>query len=91
MNVPHPSSFVLEELEARGWSLDRLAIEMGGDASLNRLALDFWIEVQQPNCVMGEMADQFAVAFGVSPELFKNLEAAWRASVGEAEAGKDAQ
>lgn len=89
MKLPHPSSFVLEELEARGWSLDRLAIEMGGDAALNRLALDFWITVQEPNCRMGEMADQFAQAFGVSVEMFRNLEAAWRASV-EAEAGKDA-
>lgn len=84
MKVPHPSSFVLEELEARGWSLDRLAIEMGGDAPLNRLALDLWIAVQEPNCRLGEMAGQFGMAFGVSPELFTNLESAWRASFEDA-------
>lgn len=84
MKVPHPSEFVLEELEARGWSLDRLAVEMGGNVPLNRLALDVWIAVQEPNCRLGDMADQFGVAFGVSPELFTNLESAWRASVEDA-------
>lgn len=90
MNVPHPSEFLLEELEARGWSLDRLAIEMGGDAPLNRLALDFWLAVQEPNCRLGEMSDQFAKAFGVSSDLFRNLEAAWLASLPQAVAEADA-
>jgi plasmid maintenance system antidote protein VapI len=75
--VFHPSYYVHDELVARGWDLDRLAHEMGGDFGINRLALDMFFAVHDPNARLGEMADQFAHAFGTSAELFRNLEAAY--------------
>lgn len=75
----HPSVFIAEELEARGWSLDDLAQRMPGDFGVNRLALDFYMTIgaETPGLRIGESAAGLAAAFGVSPELFTNLERAW--------------
>lgn len=76
----HPSTFIQEELEARGWGLDTLALKMGGDFGINRLALDFYFTIgpEQPDCRIGnEMAAQLGQAFNVSPNLLLNLEKAW--------------
>lgn len=75
----HPSVFILDELKARGWTLDDLALRMGGDFSINRLALDLYIAVgpDEPDLLLGDGED-FARAFGTSPEFFRNLEAGWR-------------
>lgn len=75
----HPSVFIAEELEARGWSLDDLALRMPGDFGINRCALDFYMTIgaETPGLRIGESASALAAAFGVSPELFANLERAW--------------
>lgn len=77
--VPHPSEFIAEEMAARGWSRDRLAIEMGGDAAINRLTLDLYFDLgpDKTNMRLGRSADDLARAFGVSPDFFRNLEKAW--------------
>ncbi len=78
--VTHPSVFIQDELDARGWSLDRLAIEMGDDAGVNRLALDLYMEVGRTdrNLRIGQFSSkQLGKAFGVSPEFFLNLEKQW--------------
>lgn len=78
--VFHPSEYITEEIEARGWTLDRLAHEMGGDYGITRLALDLYIEVgpTEPALRIGQhTADQLAKAFGTSADLWTNLEAAW--------------
>jgi plasmid maintenance system antidote protein VapI len=80
LEVPHPSHFIAEELKARGWSVNRLAVAMGGDSwNLNRFALDLYFTVgpTNPECRLGAMADDLADAFGVPPEFFHNMEAAW--------------
>ena len=78
----HPSVFIEEELAARGWSLDRLAQEMGGDFGVNRLAIEMYLAVgpDDPNCRIGEMAGDLARAFGTSVELFQNLERSYLAA-----------
>jgi len=75
----HPSIFIADELEARGWSLDDLAQRMPGDFGVNRLALDFYMTIgaETPTMRLGESAAGIAAAFDVSPELFLNLEKAW--------------
>jgi plasmid maintenance system antidote protein VapI len=83
VNIPHPSELLLEEIEERGWTLDRFAVEMGGDAALNRLALDMWIAVKSPKCLLGDMSEQFSQAFGVSPGFFARLEQRWIAAYEE--------
>ena len=69
-------------MDARGWSLDDVALRMGGDFGINRLALDFYFEIgpEEPDLLMGDGED-FARAFGVSAGYFVNLENAWRAWV----------
>lgn len=76
----HPSVFMREELDARAWTLDDLAREMGGDFGVNRVGLDFYFLVgpKEPAMRMGEeVIQQYAKAFGVSPDFFRNLENAW--------------
>lgn len=75
----HPSVFIQEEMDARGWSRDDLAIRMGGDFGVARLALDFYFEAgpADPDLLIGDGAE-FARAFGVSAEFFLNLEKIWR-------------
>jgi hypothetical protein len=81
----HPTVFIQEEMDARGWDLDDLAFEMIRDDrdhwGVTRLALDFYFEVgpDMPNMRIGERsAAQLAHAFGVSAEFFLNLERSWR-------------
>jgi plasmid maintenance system antidote protein VapI len=80
MNTPHPSIYIREELVARRWTRNRLALEMGGTFGVNRLMIDMYFMVgpKEPNMRIGdETAEQFAHAFGTSKELFLNLENAW--------------
>lgn len=81
LQADHPSWFIQEEMDARGWSLDDLALKMPGEFGLNRLSLDFYFEVgpTTPNMIIGQAtADKLGVAFDVSPDFFLNLETAWR-------------
>lgn len=76
----HPSEFIQDELDARGWSLDELAVRMGGSAPHNRLALDLYMEVGagEKDLRLGmDMAAQLAAAFETSAELWLNLERQW--------------
>lgn len=73
----HPTEYILEELEARGWTLDDLAAKTPGDFGLNRLAMDFYL-LQDEGVRLGEAgAEGLAAAFGTSKELWLNLERAW--------------
>lgn len=84
----HPSELIRDEIEARGWSLDELAMRMvGGDREqfgVQRLALDFYFECgpTEPNLRMGDdSARMMAAVFDVSTDYFINLERAWLAWV----------
>jgi plasmid maintenance system antidote protein VapI len=77
----HPSEIIQDELDARGWDLDDLAIRMAPkDFGVTRLALDFYFIIgpESINCRIGkEMAYQMSKAFGVSEEVFIDLENLW--------------
>lgn len=80
----HPSVLMREEMEARGWDLDRLATAMlaaeDGHWQAHRLALDLYFELGPTDraILMGqESAEAFARAFGTSPELWLSLHADW--------------
>lgn len=86
--VPHPSHYVLEEMDERGWDRDRLATEIvkacpHRDWGISRLAIDFFFAVGPTDsaCRLGDMAEDLAAAFGTSAELFTNLEKSWLASL----------
>jgi plasmid maintenance system antidote protein VapI len=74
----HPSIFIQEEMRARGWSRSELARRMGGDHRFNRLCIDLYFLVgpDEPNLRIGN-GENFARAFGVPAEFFRNLETAW--------------
>ena len=77
----HPSTFIAEEMEARGWDRIHLAARMGGEVGMNLLCIDMYFIVgpTQANMRLGQdTAKQFSAAFGISPEYFLNLEKAWR-------------
>lgn len=85
--VFHPSEFIKEEMEARGWSADELAMRLAaGDKKqfgIERLALDLYFEVgpSERGLRLGEdNARMLAAVFDVSPEYFLNLERAWLGS-----------
>ncbi len=80
----HPSEFIREELKARGWTMDVLAVRMGGDFGSNRLSLDLYFEVgpNAPNLMLGpETAEQLGKAFRTSADYWRNLHIAWRRSL----------
>ena len=72
-DAPHPSEFIFEELTARGWTVDELAEKIGHNP------LDMYLAVgsDEPGIRLADMADGLARAFGTSPDLWRNLEAAW--------------
>jgi hypothetical protein len=83
--VFHPSVFIKEEMEERGYSLRDVVFRMKRyesekEWSIAYLAVEMYMEVgpTDKNIILGDMAEEFATAFGVSAELFKNLEASWR-------------
>jgi plasmid maintenance system antidote protein VapI len=70
----HPSTFILEEMAARGWTLDDLAGRMGCDRATIRAALDLYISVQSPRVLLGKTADALSLTFGVPADHFARLE-----------------
>lgn len=78
--VEHVSVFIADELEARGWTHERLAVEMTKkELATNQLTVGLLLDVQDPGMILDkETAHKLANAFGVSQDLFLNLDAAWR-------------
>ena len=77
--VFHVMDFINEELEARGWNLDALALRMGGDASRNLLALQILDSVREPGVLLGEeSAAMIGKAFGTGAKLWLNLDNTWQ-------------
>lgn len=70
-----PGEFILEELEARGWTQVDLAEIIGRDTvQINRI-------IQAKQSITPETAKQLARVFDTSPELWMNLETAYRLSL----------
>lgn len=75
--------FLCEEMEARGWKTDDVAMRMGGktadDIARDLLAFNLIISVQSDALVLSdEDFDALSLAFGVSTEMLRNLDSAWR-------------
>ena len=77
----HPSRFIQDELDARGWTRADLANRMGMESCVrNLLVLDMYFEVgpTHTNCRLGEKTDaQITAAFDLSPGFLMRLEEAW--------------
>ena len=77
----HPSEFIQDELEARGWSIEILAVHMAGfEIEKNKLTLDLYSTIGPEETSMrigDETAEKLSAAFGISAEFFINLEKSW--------------
>ena len=74
----HVGEYIKEELSARDWPIEELAIRMGGGYGKNLLCVKLIIAVQNKNLRLdNETVNGLSRAFGVSPEIFTNLETAW--------------
>jgi HTH-type transcriptional regulator / antitoxin HigA len=75
----HPSEFIREEMDARGWVVHDLALFMGGDYAANYLAMDLYLKIgpEQPGIRLGGVEVALARAFDVDAAFFSNLEYAW--------------
>lgn len=82
--VWHPSTFIQEELDARGWTLRDLVFRMRRyesekDWAINMLAFEMYMTVQEKYVMLGQsMANDLGTAFGVDPQMFLNLDELWR-------------
>lgn len=74
--------YVREELEARNWSLDDLALRMGPqeEFGINRLVVGLLMEMEpQKGLLIGyDGARSLAKAFGTSEEFWVNLDRQWQ-------------
>ena len=70
-DVPHPGTFIREEMEARGWLQRDLAYVLGSTEQAINLLLS------GKRGVSPEMAKALAEAFSVAPEFFMNLQRAY--------------
>lgn len=77
-----PGLYLKEEMAARGWTIDDVVARMGDgrDANIDRLCLEFVLYVFDPNLLINnDLAIRLGRAFDVSPDLWLNLNQAWRA------------
>jgi len=74
--------FVREEMEARDWDIDELALRMGPreEFGINRLVLGFLLEMEpQKGLLIGVGGSKaLARAFGTSDEFWLNLDRQWQ-------------
>lgn len=86
MNTPtevHPlAHYLCEEMEARGWTSDDVALRMGGDeeeVARNMLVVNLILSVHKDSLVFEDATlAKLAKAFDVSAAFFRNLDAIWR-------------
>ena len=72
-----PGEFIREELEARGWTQRDFAQILGRPLqNLNGI-------INGKTAITAATAKQIALAFGTSPELWLNLETAYRLATAE--------
>jgi plasmid maintenance system antidote protein VapI len=82
--LTHPSEFIQDELDERGWTLRDLVFRMRRyenekEWAVNLLAWEMYMTVQDKDLLLGEeMSRDIGRAFGVSPYFFNNLHENWR-------------
>lgn len=74
-----PASFYIkEEMAARGWTDDDLHARLGSDPR-DHFAVDLVLAVNDPNLILDDKTSAvLGRAFNVDPDLFANLDKAWR-------------
>lgn len=92
-----PGDVIREEMNERGWDFDRLTTETcpptQEEWGIRRLSIEMYLALRGADDLMqsvrlGDMADHLAVAFGVEPQFFRNLETSWLLACREYERGR---
>ena len=82
----HPTEFIQDEMDERGWSRAELANRMGMDRCvLNKIELDMYFLIGPTDTQMRigkDTADALSRAFDISADFFLNCEAAWLRDMG---------
>ena len=74
-------SFILDEMQERGWSIEELGRRMGCDIR-DELAVELLIHAPTKGATLGEhTAKLLAKAFGTSKELWLKLDETWQQNV----------
>ena len=76
----HPSEFILEEMGARGWTVQDLCIHGDCDTAADRMAWELYLTVGEdfPEMFIGPTGcAQLSRAFGTSVKMWANLNTAW--------------
>ena len=79
--VFHLSEFLCEEILARGWTTEDVAVRMNTsrDSVRDLLMIDLLICVHDDKLLLDdETCDGLGRAFGVSSQFFRNLDETWR-------------
>lgn len=73
------AEYLVEELTERGWKTGDLAMRMPGEYGVNLLCVELLLAVDDDSLkIDDETFDGMAAAFGVSGDLFRNLDRLWR-------------
>ena len=76
-----PGVFLKEELDARGWTVSRLASQMSGDPTVNEWSIKILLSVSDKGIPLDkELSANLGQAFGVHEDLFFNLDRLWQKS-----------
>jgi hypothetical protein len=71
-----------DEMSARGWTTDDVALRMGGDEeqfTRDLLALNLIMCVHKDSLLIGDrLFDALTKVFDVDPMFFRNIDAEWR-------------
>ena len=78
-NIFSPGEYIRDELDARGWTQEKLAQIMGRpETALSQI-------INGSKTITTQTAKELAAAFGTSAELWMNLESAYRLSLEDAD------
>lgn len=87
--VYHPSEFIREEMQERGWNLGDLFYHAGCETEVDEAALELYINPDlsgyAPGILLGDCGVYLARAFHTSVEFWVNLDTAWRTWQGVSE------
>jgi len=78
MTYPPLAAFLFDEMKERGWDCRDVAARMPGDYTENLLSFSMLMVIHRDNLILGRMAGDVALAFGVSSDFIVNIDTAWR-------------
>ena len=73
----HPSEYILDEIEARGWTKDELISRLEKERGFKSAVFDLYLGGSPGIEIGADGSARLGRVFGVHPDFFLNLERAW--------------